>query len=122
MMTTDSDALLCDLAETYGIYSFEALPVATLAVLSSGLRENSRIYQKLTGAKGTRMEMLVAAAVDRLSLLLYSKTKDAQDGINPPRSILDQLFGEEQANNDSAESFEDSAGFHAAWAAITGGE
>ena len=121
-MTTDSDALLCDLAETYGIYSFEALPVATLAVLSSGLRGNSRIYQKMTGAKGARMEMLVAAAVDRLSLLLYSKTKDAQDGINPPRSILDQLFGEEQANNDSAESFEDPAEFHAAWAAITGGE
>ena len=122
MMTTDSDALLCDLAETYGIYSFEALPVATLAVLSSGLRENSRIYQKLTGAKGTRIEMLAAAAVDRLSLLLYSKTKDAQDGINTPRSIFDQLFGEEHENNDSTESFEDPAGFHAAWAAITGGE
>ena len=41
MMALDREALLCDLAETYGIYDVRALPVSTLAVLASGLRENS---------------------------------------------------------------------------------
>lgn len=65
--------------------------------------------------------MLVAAAVDRLSMLCYSKTRDAQKGVNPPPSILEQLFGTEK-HNDSLEFFGDADEFAAAWAAITGGE
>ena len=36
MLATDEDALLCDFAETYGVYDLEALPVEKLAVLSFG--------------------------------------------------------------------------------------
>lgn len=47
MIATDQDALICDMAETYGIFDLQALPVATLATLAVGLRENSRILELL---------------------------------------------------------------------------
>ena len=60
MIATDENALLCDLAETYGIFDFNALPVETLAALSFGLRENSRIKRKMSGAlEVDEMELLV---------------------------------------------------------------
>lgn len=37
--------------------------------------------------------MLLAAIVDRLSFLAWSKTVDSQKGINRPSSILEHLFG-----------------------------
>lgn len=43
MISIDRDALLCDLAETYHIYSMRGLPARTLAVLAFGLRADSRI-------------------------------------------------------------------------------
>lgn len=68
MLRTDRDALICDLAETYGIFDYRALPVPLLATLASGLREDSRIKMRLSGQTVTRTEMLLAAAVDGLSL------------------------------------------------------
>ena len=80
MLAVDRTALICDLAETYGILDYKVLPVETLAALSVGLRENSRIKMKLSGAKVKPDFLLLAAAVDRLSLLVWSKTKDAEKG------------------------------------------
>ena len=47
MMAVDRDAWICDLAETYRIFDYRALPVGLLATLSFGLREDSRIKQKM---------------------------------------------------------------------------
>lgn len=43
MMNISEDALICDLAETYHIYDMRSLPLRTVATLSAGLREDSRI-------------------------------------------------------------------------------
>ena len=39
MLNTDSDALECDLAETYHIYNYKELPLKKVALFSVGLRE-----------------------------------------------------------------------------------
>ena len=70
MLSADREALLCDLAETYRIYDLRAVPVPTLAMLAAGLRDNSRIKTSLSGGRPPRSELLLAAAVDRLSLLV----------------------------------------------------
>lgn len=119
MISLDRDALICDLAETYGIYDLRALPVSTLATLAVGLREDSRIKMCISGVKVSRMEMLLAAAVDRLSLLVWAKTENGRNNVNRPKSILDIILGEEAQKSDvrsfaSAEDFEDE------WARITG--
>ena len=99
MLAVDRTALICDLAETYGILDYKVLPVETLAALSVGLRENSRIKMKLSGAKVKPDFLLLAAAVDRLSLLVWSKTKDAEQGRKRPKSLVEVLNGKKKESD-----------------------
>lgn len=92
MIQTDETALICDLAETYGVLDYRALPLRTVAALSSGLRDDSRIKMKISGQTIDRETALMAAAVDRLSLLVWSRTKDAAKGRRRPESILQKLL------------------------------
>ena len=50
---------------------------------------------KLSGAKVSPNILLLSGIVDRLNLLLWSKTKDGSKGINKPKSILDELYNKE---------------------------
>ena len=96
MVKSDEDSLICDFAETYHIYDNKRLPVKMVAALAVGLRDDSRIKMKLSGAKVTTEIMLLAAAVDRLSFLTWAKTKDAEKGRNRPKSILDAINAKEK--------------------------
>lgn len=100
MIKIDENALICDLAETYHIYDYRQLPPLQVAVFAIGLRDDSRIKMKLSGAKVTPNILLLAGIIDRLNLLLWTKTKDAEKGWNRPRPILESLYKEE--NNISA--------------------
>ncbi|MCC8181524.1 MAG: DUF5361 domain-containing protein [Clostridiales bacterium] len=122
MLASDRDALACDLAETYGIYDMRALPVSTLATLAAGLREDSRIKLKLSGARVGPDTLLLAAIADRLSLLVWSRTEDAQKGCNRPASIVDALTGKQQHQDRDVMVFDSPEAFEAAWAAQIGGE
>lgn len=121
MIATDRTALICDLAETYGIYDMRALPVSTLAVLASGLRDNSRIKIKMSGVKTDQETLLLAMAVDNLRFLSWTKTKAAQDGSDRPKSIAKALLGqvEETPRNVAYGSGEE---FDAAWKRLSGGD
>lgn len=94
----DEDALICDLAETYHIYDFKTLPTMLVASLSVGLREDSRIKMKISGAKAPAEIILLASMVDKLSLLVWAKTKDAEKGRNRPKSLLSVLYPKETNN------------------------
>lgn len=118
MISANEDALICDLAETYGIYDYRALPVSTLATLCVGLRDNSRIKMYLSGEKLPRSELLLAAAVDRLSYLLWINTEDGRKGTNRPTSILAAISGAEKDN--PVEAFETAEDYEKTWAKITG--
>ncbi len=96
-----ANALLCDFAETYGIYDFGGLPVFTLATLAVGLRDNSRIKMHLSGEMISRTDTLLAAAVDRLSLLIWAKTENGQNNVNRPKSMLSILLGNTEENQNS---------------------
>lgn len=119
MLSADRDALICDLAEVYGIFDHRALPVSLLATLAVGLREDSRIKRKISGTKLTRMELLTAAAVDRLSMLLWLNTEDGRKGENRPVSVLGTLMGEEPEEK-PVEGFETAEEFEAEWTRRTG--
>lgn len=106
MLSADRDALLCDMAETYGIYDFEALSVDKLAALSFGLRANSRIKQKLMGRTYMSDDMLLAVIADHLSMLKYHLFGD--DKSQKPKLMIDMLFGpveEEPKGYASGEEF-----------------
>lgn len=101
MIHADEGLLICDLAETYNIYNYRALPLELVATLASGLHDNSRIKLKMASSKLDTQTMLMASILDHLSILLWTKTKDAQEGRNKPKSILNELLGvEEEKEND----------------------
>ena len=91
MIRINEDALICDLAETYKIYDYKQLPLTLVAVFSCGLRETSRIKMELSGQNVPLDSLLLAGISDRLSLLLWYKTKDGQKGKNRPTSVVDSL-------------------------------
>ena len=107
MMEFDEAALVCDLAETYQIFDYRSLPVQLVATLSAGLRDNSRIKMRLSGAPASQDILLLAAIADRVEMFRYgfSDQKNA-----PPASILEEMYGRTNANGvrgfDTVEEFE----------------
>lgn len=119
MLREDESALICDLAETYGIFDYRTLSAGLLATLCCGLRENSRIKMKLLGMKVPMETILLASAVDKLSFLVWSKTKDAEAGRNRPDSIVGILTG--HADERDILSFATAEEFETAKARAQGG-
>lgn len=91
MIKVDEDALICDLAETYRIYDYRQLPTTRVAVFACGLRDDSRIKMKLSGRLVPLDTLLLAGISDRLSTLVWFKTKDGQKGKNRPTSLTELL-------------------------------
>ncbi|WP_314436844.1 DUF5361 domain-containing protein [uncultured Streptococcus sp.] len=127
MISTDEDALVCDLAETYQIYDYKQLPLNQVAVLAYGLRDDSRIKQIMSDQIVPLETTLLASIVDRLSLSLWLQTKDGQKGVNRPASIADQLIKRDKSENDDKdylvfESGEDFENYRRLLLAKTGGD
>lgn len=91
MIKLDEDALICDLAETYNILDYKKLALNKLAILACGLRDDSRLKLKMSDNILSPNQLLLAGIQDRLSLIVYSKTKDAEKGINYPKLVFDNL-------------------------------
>lgn len=104
--------MICDFAETYRIYDYRSLPLALASTLAAGLGNDSRIKMKMSGLRCGINTMLLAMAVDRLSYLMWSKTKDAQHGRNKPGSVYELIMqaGKKETEIEaftSSEEFED---------------
>lgn len=110
MIKLDENALMCDLAETYHIYDYRQLPASKVAVFSLGLKDNSRIKKLLSNQMVDIDRLLLAGISDKLSYLLWSKTKDGAKGRNKPKSILEMLTEPKKQSNQlafhSGEEFE----------------
>ena len=111
MLDLDEEALICDLAETYGIFDMESLPVQTVATLSIGLRGDSRIKLAAAGRKLGTTDALLATIADYLAMIFWTKTKDGQKGRNRPKSIREALENGNKKDNEivgfeSVEEFE----------------
>ena len=73
MIALDENALICDLAETYQIYDYRSLPVFTVAALSAGLRDNSRIRTLMRGGELVSQEYILAFIYDMLAQVFGGK-------------------------------------------------
>lgn len=63
------DAVVCDLAETYHVFDYQALPVPLLAALVFGLRPDSRYRQELNEVNPVSEVVLLASIADALMLI-----------------------------------------------------
>lgn len=102
MLKIDSDALECDLAETYHIYDMRAYSPLRIAVFACGLRDTSRIKQRLSNQTFSLDTLLLAKAVDDLALLVWTKCKE---GTPMPQSLVDILTGDVSVKESDTETF-----------------
>lgn len=101
---------------------YEALPPRLAAALFYGLADDSRIKRKMAGVEVGIDTLLRAVIADRLGLLVYAKTKDAQHGRNRPASLAEQLLGgAREKRGSNVRAFADGAAFEAARAKIMKG-
>lgn len=121
MITADEEALICDFAETYGIYDYRKLPMKTAAILASGLRDNSRIKIKLSGLNAAPEMILNATIADRTGMLVWMQSKDGAKNRNRPASILDKILNPEKKKEDVT-TFATGQDFEDAWNRLLGKE
>ena len=102
MISTDKNALICDLAEIYRVYDYRSLPAQMVATFSVGLRDDSRIKMKMSGAKATQEILILSMIADRLGILTWMFSEDGRKGINRPPQLIEMLYGKEikQAKSD----------------------
>lgn len=72
MKQIDEDALMCDLAETYGIYDYTQLPLMKVAVFAYGLSDDSRIKRRFSNQSVTLDTLILASVYDQLNALIYA--------------------------------------------------
>lgn len=120
MLALDRDAVICDLAETYGVLDFRALPVTLAATLAQGLPDKSRTKRKISGAGTDTETALLAIIADRLGHLAWMISEDGSKGKNHPKSILSTLLGGDE--EPEAEGYDSGEKFLAAWNAAGGDE
>jgi len=93
MLSLDEDALVCDFAETYGVFNIYELQPSLAATLACGLRDDSRIKLKISGRRFRLETLMLARLVDGVSYILWQRSQDALDGRNQPASLLQELLG-----------------------------
>lgn len=119
MLAIAEDEVICDLAETYRIYDYRNYPATYIATLAAGLRDNARIKLKMNDMAYPLEMMLMVSAVDKLSLLLWAKTKDGASGRNRPKMLMDMLL---KNTDQDLISFETPEEFEDTWRQLAGGE
>lgn len=120
MLGCDKDALVCDLAETYHIFDYKAVPVPLLATLVCGLREDSRIQCKMAEMPISLNLFFMSAIYDKVAWLQWAQTKDAEHRRNMPESIAAKLLDKEPKRQ--IMTFATGEEFRAEWRRITGAD
>lgn len=117
MIEEGEDDLICDLAETYGIFDYKSLPVQLVAVFSYGLREDARIWKKLTEVRNIDREIMVSI-LDNLNWLVWAQTEDGANNRNKPESLYKKLYGKESDKQSEVESYTSPEEYKKAWERI----
>lgn len=86
-----------------------------LITLVTGFRADTRVMMAISSQTLNLNEFLMATIIDRLNLLLWTKTKDAEKGRNRPKSIIDNL-----TRNNDVSSFRNKEDFERAKKKILG--
>jgi len=117
MLGHNRTMVMCDMAETYGIYDMWGLPLSTTAALACGLREDSRIRMSMRGDRITTETLMLATIADSMRVLTWMQTEDGHKGTNRPKSILN-ILTKEQDEEDEPVQYATAADFDAARAEI----
>ena len=117
MLAKDEDALICDMAQYYHVFRMRDLPVKTLAILASGLPDDSRIKIALSPVDTSPQMLMLSMIADRLGILAWMQSKDGAKNRNRPPSIVEAIKNAraDRAAKKEIVSFASGEDFLAAW-------
>lgn len=90
--------MICDLAETYGIYDYKERDPLLIATLAVGLPDSSRVKRKYSGVDLTLDQMLLARIVDGVNLLIWQR--GGRKNSKRPASILKKLIEKDKPKDE----------------------
>lgn len=117
MLRADEGALICDLAESYGLFDYKTVPARLLGTLAAGLREDSRSKMLAYGQKVNKTEMLLAALMDGVNRIAWMLAAICPREGEPPKSVLDALMGRAETEAEEGMTPEE---YEEAWQQLTG--
>lgn len=93
--------MICDLAETYHLFDYRKYKPSLIAVLVSGLKEDSRLNHAINGGFSISSNTLLSIIADYCSLIWWSRTDDGLNNRNRPKSITQKSLNvhEEKKKN-----------------------
>ena len=86
--------MICDLAETYGIYDYKAMKPSLIATLAVGLPDTSRVVKKFSGINLTIDQMLLALIADGVNIAAWQRSGAKKS--KRPESIFQKLTKKDQ--------------------------
>ena len=119
MIKADKSALICDMAEVYGVYDINHYKASYIAILACGLGDNSRIKKKLNGVRASTTDMLLSLLLDGINTLIWLQTEDARTGTNRPKSVYKSIMGIEEVSEYESVNIDE---FEAEWQKRGGGK
>ena len=90
--------MICDLAETYGIFDYKAMKPSLIATLAVGLPESSRVMRRYSGLNLSIDQMLLAMIEDSLNGLIWGL--GGKKGAKKPKSIFKMLMNPKEKKDE----------------------
>lgn len=97
------------MAEYYHILNYKEQSPVLIAILLSGLRNESRVQMAMSGQKLKIEQVLLATIADELSSMLWTGKEDR------PESFLAILLGESKKDENQCLSFNSAKSFEEWW-------
>lgn len=89
--------MICDLAQTYGLFNYKSLPPSLVATLVLGLGEDSRVIKKITKARLSYHDSILALIFDSLQIINYKLGH--RKGQGKPKSLYKKLTEENKKDD-----------------------
>lgn len=99
--------MICDFAETYNIYNYRSLPARLAATLCVGLRNDSRVYKKLTDNHSLSTNVLIGLLIDDFRAFVYGVLGVKNENKSVYKILTGEYENEISKGYDTPEAFEE---------------
>lgn len=98
LLNDSEELIICDLAQYYHILDYSQIKPNILATLVLGLPDDSRIMRKISGAKMSYKDSVLALIFDVLQIIAFNQGH--RKGAKRPESLYKKLTTEEKKKDE----------------------
>ncbi len=99
IINDSEDLMICDLAQTYGILDYKQIKPNILAALVMGLPQDSRIMLKISKAKLSYTDSVLALIFDCLQIIAFNQVHRYRKNLKRPESLYKKLMEDDKKDD-----------------------